>query len=125
LNYKRISYRTVWVDYPDIKAVSLEIGAQPTSYNAAGEGHYTLPAIRDPNSGEVVANSMDIAMWLDKKFPERPVLPAGTAALQMAWDAALVTHARGVGWNSRRHVTKLIYPAIRTCTSFCNTVYSR
>jgi hypothetical protein len=88
LNYKRIPYKTVWVEYPDIKALSLEIGAQPTSFDDAGVGEYTLPTIRDPELG-TVTNSYDIALALDKRYPERPVVPAGTAALQVAWHGAI------------------------------------
>jgi hypothetical protein len=89
LNYKRLLYRTVWVEYPDIKPLSLEIGAAPTSHNADGAAFYTLPAIHDPNTGKTISDSFDIAQYLDVTYPERPVLPLGTEGLQSAFIFAI------------------------------------
>lgn len=43
---------------------------------------YTLPAIYDPSTGTGVADSFEIARYLDKQYPTTPtVIPAGTEAL--------------------------------------------
>jgi glutathione S-transferase len=89
LNYKKLPYRTVWVEYPDIKPLSLEIGASPTSYDPDGTPFYTLPAIHDPNTGKSISDSFDIAQYLDATYPERPVLPSGTEGLQNAFVYAI------------------------------------
>jgi glutathione S-transferase len=77
------------VEYPDIKALSLDIGTKPTSYKPNGDGHYTLPTILDPNTGKVVAESYDIAQYLDATYPERPVIPPGMTGLQHAFHLAI------------------------------------
>jgi hypothetical protein len=82
LNYKKLPYNTVWVEYPDIKPLSLEIGASPTSHTADGTPFYTLPAIYDPNTDKVVSESFEIAQYLDATYTERPVLPRGSEGLQ-------------------------------------------
>jgi glutathione S-transferase len=89
LNFKGLSYTTVWVEYPDIKALCISIGAAPTSTKASGEPHYTLPVIRDCHTGAVVSGSLAIAHYLDKTFPSTPALiPAGTGVLQAAFEDA-------------------------------------
>jgi glutathione S-transferase len=79
LNYKRIPYRTVWVEYPDIQPLCLAIGAVQTT------GGYTLPIIHDPNTDRVVSDSWEIVKYLDAQYPERAVIPAGQDGLQYAF----------------------------------------
>ncbi|KAL0961290.1 hypothetical protein HGRIS_006250 [Hohenbuehelia grisea] len=88
LNYKKIPYVTVWVEFPDIEKVCKEIGAAPTRM-AGGKEHYTLPVIQDPSTGSTISNSYDIANYLDKQYPDAPELfPPGTIALQLGFDDA-------------------------------------
>jgi hypothetical protein len=110
LNYKRILYRTIWVEYPDIEPLCKAIGAAPT----AGGG-YTLPVLRDPNTGVVVSDSWAIAKHLDAHFPERVVIAPGTDGLQHAFQALV--------WNTIHKVRRGVYsaagPALmhrRTCS---------
>ncbi|KAA1475688.1 hypothetical protein DENSPDRAFT_783865 [Dentipellis sp. KUC8613] len=82
LNIKGIPYRTVWVEYPDIADVCKTIGAEPTG-TRFGKPVYTLPAIQDPNTGAVVADSFKIAAYLDAAYPNTiPLLPDETRAFQ-------------------------------------------
>jgi hypothetical protein len=81
LNYKQLSYKTVWVEYPDIEALSLEIGAEPAHKRENGDPYYTLPIIKDPNTDKIISDSHNIALYLDETYPERQVMPKGTAGL--------------------------------------------
>ena len=52
-----------------------------------GSLHYTVPAITDPhpvdgNGPLHIADSWDIALYLDKKYPDPPLFPNGTKGLQ-------------------------------------------
>ena len=87
LNIKGIPYRTVWVEYPDIVALSKQIGVGPTSTDPDGSPHYTLPAIYDPNTRTAVAESFAIARYLDRTFPSSgpTLIPKETDALHMAF----------------------------------------
>ncbi|KAJ3833146.1 hypothetical protein F5878DRAFT_421783 [Lentinula raphanica] len=86
LNYKRLTYRTEWVEYPDIKPLCIKIGAAPTSFDDKGDAEYTLPVIYDENTGQVVSESFNIAVYLDTTYPDTPrVFPPGTKALQAAF----------------------------------------
>lgn len=94
LNFKKIPYQTVWVEYPDIKPEMKKIGAEPTSRLPDGNDLYTLPVIQDPNTGAVVSESYRIAEYLEKTYPDSPKLfPAGSAGLQaafcMVWNETL------------------------------------
>lgn len=96
LNYKRIPYKTEWVEYPDIEAVVKKIGAKPTEKKPDGRDHYTVPVIHDPSTGAVVADSFAIGKYLDTTYPNTPrVFPPGLDALQAAFLAPfLPTYAR-------------------------------
>ncbi|CAA7271308.1 unnamed protein product [Cyclocybe aegerita] len=85
LNYKRIPYKTEWVEYPDIEPLCKKLGIAPTGQKEDGSGrdHYTLPAIYDPSTGSYVSDSFAIAEYLDKTYPDTPKLfPNDTTALQ-------------------------------------------
>lgn len=81
LNMKNIAHRTVWLEYPDIAGALTQLGAEPsTKYN--GVPTYTVPTITDPNTGRVVTDSQAIAEYLDARYPDPPLFPARTRALQ-------------------------------------------
>ena len=86
LNYKRLPYRTVWIEFSDIETTLRSIGAQPTSYRSDGRPVYTLPVIIDPmrsmNAPAVLSNPTVIAEYLEATYPARPVFPEGSRALQ-------------------------------------------
>ncbi|KAJ6534443.1 hypothetical protein DFH09DRAFT_1405499 [Mycena vulgaris] len=48
LNYKRLRYNTVWIEFPDVEATLRGIGAPPSAKRADGKPIYTLPVIVDP-----------------------------------------------------------------------------
>ncbi|KAJ3827161.1 hypothetical protein F5880DRAFT_1475014 [Lentinula raphanica] len=86
LNYKGLAYRTEWVEYPDIEALCIKIGAAPTSVEDKGTARYTLPVIYDPSTGQVISESFNIAVYLETTYPDTPrVFPSGTRALHSAF----------------------------------------
>ena len=99
LNYKRLPYRTCWVEFPDVEQTLRAINAPPTSIRPDGRHVYTLPAILDPihvssstyhdaSSSHsqphpvVLTHANTIAEYLEHTYPARPVVPEGTRALQ-------------------------------------------
>ncbi|KAJ6587416.1 hypothetical protein DFH09DRAFT_1359166 [Mycena vulgaris] len=86
LNYKRLPYRTVWLEFPDVEATLRAIGAPPSSRRADGRPVYTLPVIidptRNPQAPRILSNANNIAEYLEASYPARPVFPEGSRALQ-------------------------------------------
>ena len=99
LNLKGIPYKTEWVEFPDIEPLCKKLGISPTSKNADGSDRYTLPAIHDPSTGVYIADSIPIAEYLDKTYPDTPkAFPHSTIALQTAFTAAFVNNLSAL-WN--------------------------
>ncbi|KAI0334079.1 hypothetical protein GY45DRAFT_1296000 [Cubamyces sp. BRFM 1775] len=85
LNYKRLQYETVWVEYPLIARTCQELNVAPTGSWPDGSPQYTLPMIFDPNTNTAIADSANIARYLDKTYPDTPrVIPEGSDAVQEA-----------------------------------------
>jgi len=87
LNYKKIPYKTTWIAYPDIQPTFERLGIKHTAVRPDGQLYYSVPAITDPHpvnspSPIHVSDSWDIAVYLDKKYPEPPLFPHGTEGLQ-------------------------------------------
>ncbi|KAJ7615910.1 hypothetical protein FB45DRAFT_1106757 [Roridomyces roridus] len=86
LNYKRIPHRTVWVEIPEVEPTLRAIGAPPSSHRPDGRPIYTLPVIVDPSrnaqSPQILSNANNIAEYLEASYPQRPVFPEGSRALQ-------------------------------------------
>jgi glutathione S-transferase len=111
LNIKKLPYRTVWADFHDLKRFAAEIGCAATSKWADGSLKYTVPMIKDPNTGKVMADSFKIVEYLDETYPDTPrmMLPGATSlymamevALRPSFPLALVAHCIG----SQFHIIK-------------------
>jgi len=93
LNYKRLPFKTIWLDFVDIKPRLKSIGASPTRFPLESEdGMYTVPVLVDtsnPASPTVISGSLAIAEYLDERYPERPIFPRGTKALQALYTTHL------------------------------------
>ncbi|KAI1440054.1 hypothetical protein F5Y02DRAFT_411777 [Annulohypoxylon stygium] len=87
LNFKRANFVTKWVKLPDIRMTRESLGADPVRFFADGEPFYTLPVIKDTSTNEVVGDSFDIAVYLDKKYPESPALFKHSIGLYKAFNA--------------------------------------
>ncbi|KAH9978362.1 hypothetical protein BJV74DRAFT_859858 [Russula compacta] len=81
LNYKGIPHKTEWVEYPDIATVAKRIGA-PHTLLRRGQPSYTVPILRDPATNRSLAGSLQIALNLERLYPDLPKLfPPGTEDL--------------------------------------------
>ena len=91
MNYKKIPYRTEWVEFPDIEAVSQKLGIKPVNKRKDGSPLYSLPVIHDPSTDTSIVDSFAIAEYLEKTYPDTPsVFPNKTAALQKAFQPSFV-----------------------------------
>ncbi|KAI0031379.1 hypothetical protein K488DRAFT_79085 [Vararia minispora EC-137] len=87
LNYKRIPYKTMWIEFPDIANVAKDIGAPPAAIRKNGDPWYAVPFIYDPATRSYVSTSTGIARHLDTAYPDTPKLfPPGTDALISAYE---------------------------------------
>ncbi|KAE9388694.1 hypothetical protein BT96DRAFT_968053 [Gymnopus androsaceus JB14] len=86
LNYKGLEFKTTWIEYPDIERIAKELGVKPTGKKLNGDPEYTLPMIVDDSTGVALSESVDIAEYLDKTYPDTPrLLPEGSHTLQAAF----------------------------------------
>jgi len=77
------------VEYPDIAPLCKKLGIPPSAKNATGD-YYSLPAIHDASTGIYISDSILIAEYLEKTYPDTPkVFPHNTLALQSAFGEAL------------------------------------
>jgi glutathione S-transferase len=92
LNIKAIPYKTTWVEYPDIAATAKSLSVPPTG-ERFGEPLYTLPMIHDPSAGKSITDSFEIAVYLDKTYPNKGprLIPEGTESLHKAFIHAFST----------------------------------
>ena len=80
LRYKGLPFEVEWVELPDIAPRMKDIGATP-GRGFDGVEKYTLPVLHDPNSGAIITDSWEIAIYLDHTYPEKRVFPKGTEGL--------------------------------------------
>lgn len=59
---------------PEVTSVRKKIGAAPNRTFPDGTPFYTLPIISDASTSEIVGDSFDIALYLDKRYPSEPRL---------------------------------------------------
>ncbi|KAJ7710608.1 hypothetical protein B0H17DRAFT_1173576 [Mycena rosella] len=101
LNYKRLPYRTVWVEFSDVEVTLRSIGAPPSSRRVDGRAVYTLPVIvdltRNAQAPQILSNTNNIAEYLEACYPARPVFPEGSRALQTPF----VHHIQDVSCSSQ------------------------
>jgi glutathione S-transferase len=74
LNYKNIPFVTIWVDYSEISIAMKSIGARPSKRRDGSEVN-TVPVLSDPNTGALITDSLKIASYLEKTYPEKPIFP--------------------------------------------------
>ncbi|KXN83373.1 hypothetical protein AN958_01510 [Leucoagaricus sp. SymC.cos] len=85
LNYKKLSYKTVYLEYPELEPELKKLGIPPSTNPADGTALYTSPSIVDEANKKQITDSYKIAEYLDKAYPDTPqVIPKGTEALQAA-----------------------------------------
>ncbi|KAG0708466.1 hypothetical protein DFH29DRAFT_994306 [Suillus ampliporus] len=89
LSYKDLPFVTVWVEYSDIPVAMEAIGATPNK-RPDGSDAFTVPVLSDPNTGALITDSLEIASYLEKTYPEKPIFPNNSEALIRAFDSAYV-----------------------------------
>jgi len=70
LNYKRIPYRTVFLEFPDIEPTLKGLGVAP---DESDPGKYTVPTIQHLPTNTYLMGSDPIARLLESTYPEPPV----------------------------------------------------
>lgn len=74
LNFKDVQYQTQWVEMPDITSVREELGVPANRTLPDGTPYHTLPVIHDTTTGALIGDSFEIALYLDKQYPDGPKL---------------------------------------------------
>jgi glutathione S-transferase len=90
LNYKKLAYKVVAHEYPDIENEYIKLGIPPNPDVKWTDGRpiYTSPSIIDNSKNTPITDSYAIAEYLDKAYPDTPkAIPPGTEALQAAFYA--------------------------------------
>ncbi|OOQ81903.1 hypothetical protein PEBR_41114 [Penicillium brasilianum] len=70
LNFKGVPYSTSWVPLPDIAKVRNSLKVPPCRKFADGSDFFTLPIIEDHATNSLVGDSFDIAVYLQKTYPD-------------------------------------------------------
>ncbi|KAG9556863.1 hypothetical protein KCU77_g17661, partial [Aureobasidium melanogenum] len=69
LNLKALPYTTTWVPLPEVEKVRRSLKIAACRKWGDGSDYYTLPVITDPNTNENIGDSFDIAVYLQKTYP--------------------------------------------------------
>jgi len=87
LNFKGVDHRTEWVDLPDVPSVRQSLGVETKDKHPDGTPYYTLPILKDDNTGKLIGQAFDIAVHLEKTYPNGPSLfPGGNIGLTAAFN---------------------------------------
>jgi hypothetical protein len=105
------------VEYPDIKAASLALGAPPTG-QMNGQDLYTLPTIRNPATGEVVTDSFAIAQYLDAKVRMHTCRAVRSAPL-LVLNARTTVHRAAAHARPRRRAFQRVRRSRRHAAQEC------
>ncbi|KAI1625549.1 hypothetical protein EDD37DRAFT_625017 [Exophiala viscosa] len=73
LNYKRIPYRTIFLEFPDIEPTLKGLGLLLNESAVGSKSKYTVPAIHHVPSNTYIMDSSPIAQFLESKYPDQPV----------------------------------------------------
>ncbi|KAG2133341.1 hypothetical protein DEU56DRAFT_973119 [Suillus clintonianus] len=88
MSYKGLPFVTIWVEYKDISIAMKSIGAKPNKDKRVdGTDVYSIPVLSDPNTGAIITDSLEIASYLEKTYPEKSVFANKSEAQIRAFDA--------------------------------------
>ncbi|KAH9480877.1 Glutathione S-transferase-like protein ustS [Psilocybe cubensis] len=92
LNFKGIPFTTQWVEYVELEPLFKKLGIEPTGKWPDGRPFYSVPSIYDPSTGVYVSDSIKIAEYLEKTYPNTPTLfPGNTAGVQSAFSEGFLS----------------------------------
>jgi len=57
---------------------------------------YIVPVLNDPNTGTLIKESLEIAAYLDKTYPAKPIFPHGSKMLICVFDFAYLDGAHPI-----------------------------
>ncbi|KAH8822017.1 hypothetical protein F5884DRAFT_769720 [Xylogone sp. PMI_703] len=72
LNYKRIPYKTIFLEFPDIEPTLKGLGLVPST-SATGSAVYTVPAIHHVPTNRYIMDSVPISQFIESTYPDPPV----------------------------------------------------
>lgn len=73
---------------PNITALREKLGVPPNRTFPDGSPYHTLPAIQDLSTGQVIGDSFEIALYLDRVYPQHtPLFRPLTSGLTAAFNA--------------------------------------
>ncbi|OJD30937.1 glutathione s-transferase [Diplodia corticola] len=93
LNFKALPYTTTWVPLPDVAKVRNSLKVPACRKFADGTDFLTLPIIEDPATESSVGDSFDIAVYLQKTYPDSgagDLFPPQTIDYVFTPDAAIL-----------------------------------
>ncbi|KAI6779930.1 uncharacterized protein J7T54_000230 [Emericellopsis cladophorae] len=70
LNFKAVPYGTTWTPITDVTRVRTALAVPPVRKFADGSDFHTLPLLFNPATGEYLGDSFDIAVYLQKHYPD-------------------------------------------------------
>ena len=92
LNLKGVPYRTEPVDMPDITALRTKLGVPANRTHVDGTPYHTLPVVQDLSTNTILGDTFEIALYLDRTYPDAPMLfLPGTIGLTAAFNAQVDT----------------------------------
>ncbi len=96
INFKRIPHTTTWLSFPDIAASHIANNIPPNFSNPFFGHKYTIPALchRAPGQPDLaLQDSLPVALYLEKAFPDSPsIFPEpGALAFAQLVDHILIT----------------------------------
>ncbi|KAF5317654.1 hypothetical protein D9619_012550 [Psilocybe cf. subviscida] len=93
LYLKRISFEIKSVGLHEVQQVLAREGLPPARKRADGSPYYSIPAIHDLSTGVKLCDSWEIALYLDKTYPDtHRLFPEGTISLQRAFSDSFRPH---------------------------------
>ncbi|KAG1864014.1 hypothetical protein C8R48DRAFT_602270 [Suillus tomentosus] len=122
LSYKDLPFVTLWVEYSDIPIAMKAIGAKPNK-RPDGSDVYTVPVLSDPNTGALITDSLEIASYLDKTYPEKLVFPNNSEPLIRAFDSAISSLLRPAVKFIYARCTEILSPASAEFFTKARSVY--
>ncbi|TKA77612.1 hypothetical protein B0A55_03137 [Friedmanniomyces simplex] len=81
LNYKKIPYRTIFLEFPDIEPTLTKLGLDPGTAPSGARNKFTLPTIHHLPTNIHLMDSHPIAHFLESTYPDPPIpltSPLGT-----------------------------------------------